>query len=374
MIRINFFGDFVAPATNSLSTDSALADLIADADYNIVNMEAPAVPDGIGKPIQKSGPTLRQSPQSCSWLEANGFNIISLANNHMMDFGVSGLQATEKAFHTSRTIGAGNWKEAYEPLILECDGKKIGIYALSHCEFGNLIDEWDATSQYGVAWINHPKVDAKLLESREKVDYLIIYAHAGLEYAEQPLPEWRDRYRQLIDLGCDAIIATHPHIMQGWEFYHDHPIVYSLGNFFFPSKMGNSIRWKQSICATLTLEGSQISLKTTPLHFTENGISICKDKECLDYLYRINRTLADTEAYMEYVNGKCLELESSYHNLFVCSGMGTLLSWKDLKRYSRLRLREPSRLSITHMLNNLRCETHRWCILRAMKLKSKESL
>ena len=384
MIRINFFGDFVAHNVNSLKMDIHLDELISQADINVVNLEAPAIgtihspSEKIATygylPIEKSGPSLFQTQGSPSWLTQNGFGIVSLANNHIMDYGVKGLLDTKKLFKDSIVTGAGNWQEAYTPCVVTIKEKKIAVFALSQCEFGNLTDEWDPTSEYGVAWINHPRVDAVIRKTRAEVDFLIVYAHAGLENVEQPLPEWRDRYRQFIDLGCDAVIASHPHIPQGWEFYHEHPIVYSLGNFYFPNNIANTDGWNKSICASVLLDDSNVGIDIAPLTFSEDIISVADDSGFKEYLERVNQTLADRDAYMEYVNARCLEVETKYHSRFVASGIGKLTNWQDFKRYLGLRLRQPEALSIAHIVNNIRCETHRWCYIRAVKLKNNQIL
>ena len=69
---------------------------------------------------------------------------------------------------------------------------------------------------------------------KKEVDFIIFFAHAGLEHYDVPLVEWRERYKRLCDLGVEAVIATHPHVPQGYEKYNNKYIFYSLGNFNFP--------------------------------------------------------------------------------------------------------------------------------------------
>ena len=68
---------------------------------------------------------------------------------------------------------------------------------------------------------------------KKEVDFIIFFAHAGLEHYDVPLVEWRERYKRLCDLGVDAVVATHPHVPQGYEKYNNKYIFYSLGNFYF---------------------------------------------------------------------------------------------------------------------------------------------
>lgn len=374
MIKLNFFGDFVAPTVDQLTMDDSLTRIVRSADLNVVNLEAPAFGTDCSYPIVKTGPVLSQSKDSPKWLEAHGFDVVSIANNHMMDHTALGLLTTINAFSAIAVSGGGRWKDAYTPVVLEIDDIKVAILSVAHCEFGCLTDEWDTSVRYGIAWINHPKVDAVIQRTIRQVDYFLVFAHAGLEYAEQPLPEWRTRYRQLIDLGCSAVIASHPHVIQGVEYYKSCPIVYSLGNFYFPLGINDSPQWYRSICATLTLDDDDIRLDITPLRFEENLISVCDDDYFRKYYADVNETLCNTEKYMEYVNQKCMELERVYRTRCICSNMGRMLNWHDLTQFLRIRMREPKRLSDAHLLNSIRCETHRWCIIRAIKLKNKDIL
>lgn len=66
-------------------------------------------------------------------------------------------------------------------------------------------------------------------------------AHAGLEDEDIPLPEWRERYRELIDVGCDVIIGGHTHMVQGCEIFKEKLICYSLGNFVFERNLAKKI-------------------------------------------------------------------------------------------------------------------------------------
>ena len=85
---------------------------------------------------------------------------------------------------------------------------------------------------------------------------LIVQVHAGVELLDVPIPEWRAKYRQLIDLGADVVIAHHPHVMQGIEEYKGKLICYSLGNFYFdyPS---NHPQWNTGAMLTLDFQHKQ---------------------------------------------------------------------------------------------------------------------
>lgn len=371
-MRINFFGDFLAPDIDGLRFSDDVTGLIGSADANVINFEAPVKvsADGCTTP-PKSGPVLMQDASGPSFLESVGFNMVSLANNHMMDYGVKGLTDTQRAFKRAQTFGAGTWEEAYRPCAFSCANQTVAILGAAHYEFGMLADRWDKRYGAGVAWINHPDFDRIVVETRKQVDYLIVFAHAGVEHLEQPLPEWRDRYRSLIDLGCDAVIASHPHTVQGWEVWHGKPIAYSLGNFYFPKNVQKPRQWYGSLCASLTLEHGTAKMEMTPLVFSDNFVEVDKSSGTADIISQINKRLGDDKAYMDYVNQKSLDMLKSYDGSFAASGylrisdMGGVK--RTLKRVVKMLLgyKYPS----VHLENNLRCESHRWCISRGIKMR-----
>lgn len=190
----------------------------------LANLEGPILGDHLPAPSPKAGPNLYS--RAC---ETDGRSFIfALANNHMMDYGVEGLEAT-KAVLTKAGIpfcGAGvNLDEARQPLIVEEDGKKVGI--ISCCE-----------RQFGCAEIDRPGVAEKGLwlfeavrQLKQRSDFVIVSCHAAFEHAPFPSPKLREFYHLLIDAGADVIHGHHAHVPQGWETYHDGVIFYGLGNF-----------------------------------------------------------------------------------------------------------------------------------------------
>ena len=153
MARINIFGDFKANQVKHLNLSAELVYLLNTSDINMANLEAPSQSDG--SPIRKSGPHICQDQDAPEWLESRGFNAISLANNHTMDFGEDGLRATVSAFKKATVMGAGSWNEAYQLHRFSTkDGLTIGVISCTHCEFGTLTDKQYAieNEQSGCAW------------------------------------------------------------------------------------------------------------------------------------------------------------------------------------------------------------------------------
>lgn len=153
MARINIFGDFKANQVKHLNLSAELVYLLNSSDINMVNLEAPIKTDST--PIKKSGPNICQDQDSPEWLEIRGFNAISLANNHTMDFGVNGLRATASAFKKATVMGAGSWDEAYKVHLFSTkEGLTVGVICCTHCEFGTLTEKPKIVdnNQEGCAW------------------------------------------------------------------------------------------------------------------------------------------------------------------------------------------------------------------------------
>lgn len=364
MLTLNFFGDFVIETSTAPCFCEKLKDLIDNADYNIINYEAPVTPE-CPKPVSKSGPSLSQPVYSAAWLIENGFNVFSLANNHIMDYGTAGLKMTINAIEKSvQYLGVGSWDEAYKPLVLEKDGIKVALFSMTELQFGVLHNTEQADIQ-GCAWINHPSVNNLIQKTKRQVDYIVVMAHAGLEGEDIPLPEWRNRYRELIDNGCDVIIGGHTHTPQGYEIYKGKYIFYSLGNFYFEKEFSKSPKWHMGECVTLDVYKDKISCRLHGTNFMNHRIELTDSEQWNNTLQPLNEKL--TMNYWEQINEICLRKLQHYNNLF-SAGAYIHIDRYLLKSIARYIL---GRCNELHVLNNLQCETHRWTIGRAIRIRNK---
>lgn len=371
MARITFFGDFKANAVKRLNLSAELTYLLNISDVNVVNFEAPVQTDN--KAAKKSGPNICQYVETPDWLEERGFNAVSLANNHTMDYGEGGLRATKQAFRHATMMGAGSWDEAYKLHVFTTpDRLNIGILCCTHCEFGTLTDPWKKP-QSGCAWSLSSEIEKAICKRGgvKCLDALVVYNHGGVEYLDVPLPEWRERYRLWIDLGADAVIASHPHVPQGYELYHGKPICYSLGNFCFDTqKKAVPPHWYESLCCILEMEKPhEVKLQIRPIVYDHvNGyIKDNTSEEFAAHWKRINQLLQDDEAYMKEVNQAVCRLFPHYQGQFSRGGMLTGVFQKGLLKGIAEGFMGRGFFNYRHSLNNIQCESHRWAILRAMK-------
>lgn len=369
-MKFLFCGDFVSQNPKHIHVEEKLQSLLRNADFVAVNFEAPV--RGFGRPIYKSGPSLTQSEDSPAFVENLGANIIMMANNHMMDQDKEGCKQTVKAFTANVLImGVGDLDEAYRLRVVEKDGVKVGLLCLVHNEFGTLGLDSKA-SDYGTAWINHPMVNKTILEAKKYCDLLVVLPHAGIEDVVVPLPEWRTRYKEFIDLGVDAVIASHPHTPQGWEQYNGKMIYYSLGNFFFElfsSHHGEN--WYKGLIVEMNIdEKKTISFKVHNTMFSEKSLSLDESLECKQYNCYLCDLLSSTDKYWSYLNGELQKLWPEY-KLYLLRGLGALVPTTDMHVFSHAAYGLIKGPDFSMMLNNFQCESHRWAIERMLQMQCK---
>lgn len=377
MNRINIAGDFYVPYIKGLKFGDELKNLLDSGDINIVNMEAP-INTPKSKPIKKSGPNLQQDSYVPKFLEENGFNAISLANNHAMDYGEMALDATLQAFSKAKVFGAGTFDQAYNVIYLPVSNKRIGILGISQYEFGMHDEETYTKEKLGIAWMGHPCIDKLIIDSKQKCDFLIILPHAGLENFEYPLPEVCTLYRHFVEMGADAVVGGHPHIPQCIETYKGKPIIYSLGNFCFDTPYKGNPMWNEGLIVTIDINESRnasVTIRSTQFNQSTHIVEIPSNQKMVTFLQDINTVFHDKNNYHNVINSRCLELAPYYTSLFELSGLFQLNIKRCVKhllvsiRNFILNKKNPT-INDSHFINNIRCETHRWIISRIYELKS----
>jgi poly-gamma-glutamate capsule biosynthesis protein CapA/YwtB (metallophosphatase superfamily) len=207
------------------------------ADLTIGNLES-ALGD-TGEPEPKAYP-FRAPPEAAEALARAGFDIVSLANNHGMDYGPEALLQGINLLHAAGVvpIGAGaDETAAYAPHITSVNGLSLAIFGYVNVPVewrGFDTKTWTATADSpGLAWATVEQVQADVSAVRDDVDLVIVVLHSGYEYVDPPSPIQMDLSWAAVDAGANLVIGHHAHILQGIEFYRDGVIVYGLGNFVF---------------------------------------------------------------------------------------------------------------------------------------------
>ncbi len=216
-----------------------VADLLQEADYTVGNLES-ALGD-TGEAAAKSY-TFRAPPAAAQSLAWAGFDLVSLANNHALDFGpaalLQGISLLAKEGIATVGAGAGD-EEARRPHVTEINGIRFAFLGYVHVPVEGRAPYFDTASWRaipgvpGLAWADPDHVAADVATIRNAVDVVVVILHSGYEYVPSPSPEQAAAARAAVDAGASLVIGHHAHILQGVEFRASGAIVYGLGNFAF---------------------------------------------------------------------------------------------------------------------------------------------
>lgn len=271
MINLIFSGDFaplIDPSTISENHFTALEDILAKADCHVTNLECPLTL--VEKSIEKIGPALKAHPEAIKLVKNARVDVACLANNHIFDFGATGLQETVNICEQNgmATLGIVNRPDAKTSwLIKEIKGKKIGF--LNYCEHEFSVRE---EGEFGANGYDPIRCFYEVSVLRSQVDYLIVIYHGGNEYYPLPRPGLKKAFHYLIDLGADAVIGHHSHVISGYEIYKGKPLVYSLGNFFFPYE-NEPAAWHLGMLCLLTI-AETILVELIPFGHCRSGLKL----------------------------------------------------------------------------------------------------
>jgi poly-gamma-glutamate capsule biosynthesis protein CapA/YwtB (metallophosphatase superfamily) len=212
---------------------SAVAPLLRRAPVVLGNLEGPFAERAARAPRNHS---YRVRPDLAPALVRAGFNVMTLANNHLMDCGRAGVLETLHALDSAgiAAVGAGvNRVAAHRPAVVRAGSLRVGVLGY----YWNR--RTSATSRLPGSAMDPPEaLQADIARLRATVDRVVVTFHWGVPYERDPSSADRDKARLAIDLGADAVIGHHPHVIQPFEVYRGCPIFYSVGNFAFGS--GNS--------------------------------------------------------------------------------------------------------------------------------------
>jgi len=212
-----------------LSVYGDLLPELQDADMRVVNLECPLADHG--EPVFKSGAVFKGKSAHIAALTQVPFEIATLANNHVFDYGHDGFQMTRDLLDQKQIqyLGAGdNRDEATAPLVVTSNRIRLGLINYSEGE-----DLTAAGNNSGVSGWDPDHVASMVRKIRKDVHAVIVICHAGVEYIPYPPPYVADAFRRIAEAGADLIIGHHPHVPQGIQIHDQVPICYSLGNFVF---------------------------------------------------------------------------------------------------------------------------------------------
>ena len=228
-------GSWVEPVLQKEGAEypfKATAAILHSADVSIANLEAPFTLSG--DPFEKKF-NFKVDPKFAIGLKSGGIDVVTLANNHIMDFGEEGLISTIKTLDSLglKHSGAGmNAGQAHRPVVVGVKDLRIAFFGYSMTFPTEFYASEDSS---GTAYPEEAVIIKNLQAWRDSVDFIVTSFHWSAEKLETP-KEYQKYFAHLaIDYGADLVLGHHPHVLQGIEIYKNRLIAYSLGNFAFGS-------------------------------------------------------------------------------------------------------------------------------------------
>lgn len=297
-----------------------IEELFANSNIVFCNLECSLFKSG---PKRSENWIVYSPPESILALKRIKCDIVSLGNNHIMDYGEKGLIDSKEFLEINdiKTIGAGkNVEEASTGVIIEKEGIKLGFISYLSDEYPNSTIATE-NSPGCVSYKDYNKIKQDIDHIKEKADIVCVSIHWGKEFFEYPSTEQIKIAHQIIDFGCNIIIGHHPHVVQGVEEYNNGIIAYSLGNFFFPDlDLGPSVirKWseesKHSFILECTFSDRKIkNFKIIPCT-VNNEFQLIENKE-QKYYEKLNKLSTDlkcknySEFYKSYESKKNNEIK-----------------------------------------------------------------
>ncbi len=329
--------------------------LFQQAGFVVANLECPVC--GSDKSIVKSGPHLKANPAVIKAIREAGIGVVSLANNHIRDFGDDGVKETLDNCHINNIliVGAGkNNDDASKPIILEKDGIRTAL--ISSCE-----EEFSASAQNraGANIFNPYTFFSSIKQLKAEVDFIISIFHGGTEGYPLPDPEMVQICRFMIAAGADAVICHHSHCFSGNETWNEKPIYYGLGNFVFDDAEMTGKEWNTGILAEITLGQGHIE---TVNHFISQhdynrGIILLSGEDLTDAQHKfknLSQTIANHELLEKEWNRFAGKNAYGYFKNIIKPGIFRKILYKfglaDYKKFPATK--------VANTLNLLRCRSH----------------
>lgn len=255
----------------------------------VVNLETAIADPEVGRPPVAKQFLFKSPPESLQLLLDAGVDVVGLANNHTLDFGADALEQTLDEIDAVglHRVGAGvDQNDAYAPLVLDVGDWKVGIVSLSRVPC-----DWSASGENvrpQVAWACPPFIelaDAMVEATATEADVTVVMVHGGEEGVLCPSGFMTDLEAHWAELGVDAVINGHPHVLQGITSIGDTMVAHSTGNFAFPSARGITAN---SAVFMLDVSEEGITLRVEPVRAAGGVLTMPTDSQRAEILAQMN--------------------------------------------------------------------------------------
>ena len=278
-----------------------ISEFVKKYDLAFCNLECPVSARGIstGKIY-----CFRADTQFFTGVKNAGFNIFSLANNHIIDWGEKACMDTKEIIEKNslHAIGVGkNQKDALNPIIIRRNGLRFAFLASVGIPLKGII--WPV-SKTGPAQASLEEIVKEVERMRTEVDFVIVSCHWGIEYQHSPTTYQVQWARRIVDAGADLVIGHHPHVLQSIEIYKNRFILYSLGNFVFDQR--KQYQRQSGIFTCVFKKGSIDSASFHPVMLEDFRPGFAEDSAFLLIEEKITNISTDRNARFLNVNNHIL--------------------------------------------------------------------
>ena len=374
-ISISFGGDFCPSSRvqdylkkGQVDEDDILGSvqtLFASSDINIINLECPL--SDSGSPIVKEGPNFHASPSMIQLLTHIGVTGVTLANNHIRDYGDAGVIDTLElcAANGIKTVGAGMTLElARQPLYINVNERIVAFINVAEHEFSIA-----TANQAGANPFDLINLLNDLKQARLQTDHVILIVHGGLEMTHVPSPQSVRSLRFVAEQGVTAVIRHHSHHIQGYEVWNGVPIFYGLGNMFFDLEGMNSCWYKGLLLKLDISSDNTCSFELFPISQCEHGLSVkvLDGDEKLNMFKIINdytSLLSDEKMLLQAWDKVINSVKQDYFSRLLLPSI-TLRPF--IRRLPFMKFFKPGMKFLRYINNILTCDTHREVLIDIIK-------
>lgn len=247
-------GDSMNAKRDWLWPFSRIASVTASADLAFANLETTISTHGAKNGC---GFCFRADPKAVTGLVSAGFDVLSVANNHIWDFGSQAFADTLGYLAVSdiSAVGGGrNEVEARTPVV-----RTVRMTRIAYLAYTDLLpaSAGALASRSGANIWDEQRMKEDVARARTMADVVVVSFHTGTEYEPLHNAVQEHIYHAIIDAGADLVVGTHPHVVQDIEQYKGKWIAYSLGNFVFDQNFSDATR--KGLIVSVTVTGGRIT-------------------------------------------------------------------------------------------------------------------
>lgn len=358
-MKILIAGDVVP--SNDQFCEATFLDYWLSSDFRVVNLEAPIITqDLLLNKLPKYGPHLHCIEEDLTWFESLKPNLVNIGNNHILDYGPSGLSHTvslleERGIHT---IGTGDDNRSANNEYVIVNGFKVCFYSCSDYEFSIA-----SSSSPGANAYDFFRTNKDITKLKNENDYVIVLYHGGKEMYPYPSPELRLICHKMSEAGADIVLCQHSHCLGAYENFNESVILYGQGNFMFKGVQNPS--WMYGVI--LELEVNEKSIKHRFVFYTQTGLTInllegnsVIEKEFQKRSMKVIDSSFLSENFKQYSN------HILYNYIYSILGWSKLIIKIDCLVFKSFFVKKYINKNRYKLTNYLQCLAHRECILQGL--------